>query len=215
MRQIRRVADSLLDLLFPPALRCVFCGITKDAEICYNCRQYFLPLRPSQVVPYVDEVLALALYEGIVRDSLHRLKYLNTPGLARQLGILSTELWREEICRYDFVTSVPMHKERYVQRGYNQAALVAQEVARVAGLPYQDCLIRERATPPQHSLSHYRRRQNVQDAFSPAWPMPKGVRGLLVDDILTTGSTAASCAKVLKGSGMQRVGVLVIAYAER
>jgi ComF family protein len=158
--------------------------------------------------------MALAYYEGVVRDALHRLKYSGSHELARQLGILSSQLWAGDIGRYDFVTSVPMHRERYIQRGYNQAEFIAREIARTADLPYVSYLIRERDTPPQHSLSHYRRRQNVKDAFSTACPVPYGSRILLVDDILTTGSTVAYCAGVLKGSGAREVGVLVIAYAE-
>ncbi|HSL93689.1 MAG TPA: ComF family protein [Bacillota bacterium] len=182
--------------------------------MCYNCRQHFFPLRPSQAVSHVSEVMALAYYEGVVRDALHRLKYSRSPDLARQLGILSSQVWSGDISRYDFVTSVPMHRDRYIQRGYNQAELVAREIARTADLPYVSYLTRERDTPPQHSLSHYRRRQNVEDAFSAACPIPHGVRILLVDDILTTGSTVASCAGVLKRGGARDIGVLVIAYAE-
>ena len=214
MGQARKLAERLLDLLFPPQSRCVFCSITDGAEMCYNCIQHFFPLRPSQTVPHVSEVMALAYYEGVVRDALHRLKYSRSPDLARQLGILSSQVWAEGICRYDFVTAVPMHRERYIQRGYNQAELVAREIARTADLPYVPYLARERDTPPQHSLSHNRRRQNVKDAFSAVLPVPQGARVLLVDDILTTGSTVASCAGVLRRSGAREVGVLVVAYAE-
>lgn len=206
--------ERLLDLLFPPGSRCVFCTITEGGEICYNCRQHFFPLRPGQAVAHVSEVMALALYEGVVRDALHRLKYSRTPDLARHMGILSHQLWAQDIGRYDFVSSVPMHRERYIQRGYNQAELVAREIARRADLPYASYLTRERDTPPQHSLSHYGRRQNVAGAFSQACPIPPGTRILLVDDILTTGSTVASCAGVLKRGGAREVGVLVIAHAE-
>lgn len=182
--------------------------------MCYNCRQHFFPLRPSQHVSHVCEVMALAYYEGVVRDALHRLKYSRSPELARQLGILSWQLWAGDICRYDFVTAVPMHRQRYIQRGYNQAELVAREIARTADRPYGSYLTRERDTPPQHSLSHYGRRQNVAGAFSMACPIPQGARILLVDDILTTGSTVAGCAGVLKRGGAREVGVLVVAHAE-
>lgn len=180
--------------------------------MCYNCKQHFLPLRPRLIPPGVSEVVALSWYEGKVRDSLQRLKYYNAPHMARQLGILSVDIWGDVIRSYEVITAVPMHRKSYILRGYNQSELVARQIGVLAERPYSNLLRRVRATRPQHDLPHYRRRQNVKDAFSPILPLSSGKRVLLVDDILTTGSTAASCAKALKASGITEVGLLAIAY---
>jgi ComF family protein len=212
---MQQVLDRLLSLLYPDSNRCFICGgVYSQASVCYNCIQSFSRVRPKVNLPPVDEVMALAFYRKEVRTALHRLKFLNSPALARKFALELVRIWGNEISQYQVVTSVPMHRSRYIQRGYNQAELLAREVAAAAGLPYRTYLSRVRPTDPQHNLSHSRRRQNVTGVFSPVLPFEYCQGVLLVDDILTTGSTVAGCARVLKESGMKQVGVLVVAFSE-
>jgi ComF family protein len=113
------------------------------------------------------------------------------------------------------VLPVPLHRRRERQRGFNQAALLAERVAAVAGarLGGRNC-VRVRDTAPQTGLRGAERRKNVRGAF--AVPRPEKVRGLrllLVDDVLTTGATADSCARALLAAGAKGIWVLTLARA--
>src|SRR5207237_6401269 len=97
------------------------------------------------------------------------------------------------------------------ERGFNQAALLAERLARVLGVPLrQRWLARTRATVPQTALSATERRVNVRGAFV-ASTSAAGADVVLVDDVLTTGATAAECARALRAAGARSVGVLTVA----
>jgi ComF family protein len=112
---------------------------------------------------------------------------------------------------------VPLHPQRLVERGFDQAALLAIPVARHRGVRCAPrALVRTRPTPPQASLDRAARAGNVADAF--ACPRPEKVRGrriLLVDDVRTTGATLASCIDVLRLAGARDVRTLVLASRDR
>ncbi len=115
---------------------------------------------------------------------------------------------------------VPLHWQRRWQRGFNQSELLAHEIARRAGLPVLDVLRRVRATKTQAGLSNTNRRRNVAQAFrcrrGSRWLQRiQGKRVLLIDDVMTTGSTAAACAGALKRAGAAGVVLLTVARADR
>jgi ComF family protein len=109
---------------------------------------------------------------------------------------------------------MPMHWLRRWRRGFNQAELLAQEIARRSATPVRRSVRRIRGTAPQAGLTHAKRRQNVAGAFRVAGRV-EGMRVLLVDDVLTTGATASACARALKAAGAERVAVLTVARADR
>jgi len=111
---------------------------------------------------------------------------------------------------------MPLHWTRRWQRGFNQAALLAREIAKRSGIPVLRAVRRIRATPPQAGLSHAKRRANMSGAFAPRRGTPvQGLSLLLVDDVLTTGATASACAAALRRAGARRVAVLALARADR
>ena len=120
----------------------------------------------------------------------------------------------------DAILPVPMHRWRLLGRGYNQAGLLAQALARESGRPWlPDSLRRMRATASQQGLSAGARLENITSA---AFAVPAGHVGriegaklLLVDDVLTTGATVTACAKVLRRHGAERVDVLTLARVVR
>jgi len=147
---------------------------------------------------------------------IHLYKYGRVQTLAKPLGdLLAAALPREQ--RFDAVTAVPLHWRRQWQRGFNQSELLARLMAARYGIPVVRALRRVRATPTQAGLSNTRRRQNVDTAFAcrRGAQALAGKRILLIDDVLTTGSTAASCARVLKGAGAARVALLAVARVDR
>lgn len=160
-----------------------------------------------------DAAYCFGAYEGTLRALIHLYKYGKVRTLAQPLGdLLAAALPRDEA--FDLVTPVPLHWRRYWQRGFNQSELLAQTVARRSGISLEGTLRRVRYTTSQAGLSHTGRRKNVTAAFQCRRDL-KGKRVLLIDDVMTTGSTAASCALALKRAGAKRVALLTVARVDR
>jgi ComF family protein len=162
-----------------------------------------------------DAAYSYGAYEGALRELVHLLKYGRIRPLAAPLGDwLVSAIPLEQ--RFDLVAPVPLHWRRRLQRGFNQAALLAAPVARRYGVPVTRLLRRRRATSTQAGLSHAGRRNNVAGAFAVRRGRDvRGSRVLLVDDVFTTGATAGACAAVLKRAGAAYVAVLTLARADR
>jgi len=146
---------------------------------------------------------------------IHLYKYRKVRTLADPLGgLLLRALPRDEA--FDLVVPVPLHWRKYWQRGFNQAGLLARRVASHTGIPVSPLLRRLRATASQAGLSNTSRRRNVAAAFACGRPgRAAGRKILLIDDVMTTGSTAAACASALKRAGAARVVLLTVSRADR
>jgi ComF family protein len=162
-----------------------------------------------------DAAYSFGTYEGALRELIHLFKYDRIRTLAGSLADhLVAAYPREE--RFDAVVPMPLHWFRRWRRGFNQSALLAGEIGRRCGVPVVKAVRRVRATPSQAGHSNTRRRANVRGAFAPARAgSVKGLRVLLVDDVMTTGATASSCARALKRAGASYVAVLTLARADR
>ncbi|HEY1263027.1 MAG TPA: ComF family protein [Terriglobales bacterium] len=162
-----------------------------------------------------DAAYCYGAYEGTLRELIHLFKYRRIESLARPLGDFAmAALPRDE--RFDCLTPVPLHWWRQWKRGFNQSELLARAISRRSGIPVVRALRRARSTAAQAGLSNSGRRRNVADAFlwRPKQPVA-GRRILLLDDVMTTGSTAAACALALKRAGAARVALLTLARVDR
>jgi ComF family protein len=162
--------------------------------------------------PAYDYARSAAVYEGALREALHAFKFAGRRTLARPLGDLAADRCAAALPGdIDAVVPVPLARARERERGFNQAALLAERVARRLGVPAKTAwLTRRRPTRPQSELSPVERRQNVRGAFLASRRVADR-HVLVVDDILTTGATAAECARALRAAGARRVGVLTVA----
>jgi ComF family protein len=166
-----------------------------------------------------DQALRLGPYDGLLREVILRLKHAPGEGLAEVLG----ELWAEHSeprlrsLGAAVVVPVPLHWWRRLSRGYNQSEVLARAVAARLGLPCRPGFLRQvRATSHQKGQSTANRRSNVQGAFrGQPHPEMRGQTVLLVDDVLTTGSTAGEAARALLRAGAARVVVAVLARTVR
>jgi len=141
-------------------------------------------------------------FEGVLREAVHQLKYDGRTVLAGPLGGLMAAYWMQHPMPVDVVVPVPLHTARLRERGYNQAALLARELARRVGLAVDgQTLIRQRATAPQVELNARQRRENVREAFHCVGDGLAGKQVLLVDDVCTTGATLEACAVALHDEG--------------
>ncbi len=184
---------------------CAVCGRAADgAGLCFSCQRELHVFR---------QVRYAGLFEGALKDAVHRFKYAGEYRLAPALGAMMAFVAIKEGMVGDVVVPVPLHPARERARGYNQAALLAGEVSRHIGRPVYRGLTRTRATSPQANLPAGRRAANVAGAFVYRGDSLAGSRVLLIDDVLTTGSTADACAQALLAAGASWVDVLVVAAA--
>jgi len=166
-----------------------------------------------------DAAYCFGSYESVLRELIHLYKYSGIRTLAGPLGnLLAAALPRDE--RFDAITPVPLHWRRKWQRGFNQSELLARCLAKRCGIPPIETLRRVRPTLTQAGLSNTARRGNVTAAFRCRRDALRagrvaGRRLLLVDDVMTTGSTAAACAAALKRAGAERVALVTVARVDR
>jgi len=160
--------------------------------------------------------------DDVVREVIHRFKYQKEVHLRGLLGtLLRDTLSDERLAEMDpanwTLVPVPLHPVRRREREYNQAWELCCELSRMSGIPTLEAMSRVRATTPQASLTRNQRLENLQGAFTmkPSVIRRKLLSGrniLLVDDVLTTGSTASECARILRRqAGVQKVVVLTVA----
>jgi ComF family protein len=165
--------------------------------------------------PAYDRARAVAHHAGAMRRLVHRFKYADShearPLFARWLA----EAGRDLLADADVIVPVPMGRWRLILRRYNQAAILAREVARLSGVPMAPlALARARKASRQVGLTRAQRRDNVAGVFrvpSRRRAEVEGRRVLLIDDVVTTGATVEACARVLKRAGATRVDVLALA----
>jgi ComF family protein len=160
-----------------------------------------------------DAAYSFGAYDGVLKKLIHLLKYDRIRTLAAPLADRLVSACPLDQ-RFDAIVPMPLHWFRHWRRGYNQATLLARELARRGGLPLLRGARRSRATPPQAGLSGARRRAIVAGAFQPLRGRPlQGMRVLLVDDVFTTGATMDECSSVLKAAGASNVTALTLARA--
>lgn len=211
--RIARVALEMVGEIVAPT-RCAACGELVRARVLF-CEPCAVSVMRADEQGFRQH--AVFAYGGAVATAIVRLKYAGRSDLAARFGALMAERATSLEGAVDIVVPVPLHPRRVVERGFDQAALLAGAVARrlrIAHVPR--ALERVRETPPQASLDREARAANVAAAFRCSSPRRiEGRRVLLVDDVRTTGATLASCAETLRHSGARAVTTLVLASRER
>lgn len=230
---------ALLDLLFPPLCHCckAFIPEAGDLFICAECLKkiHFLvaPFCRACGTPFGTEegrdhicgaclihppfhtCRSATLFDGPVQELVHRFKYGRRVHLSQPLGLLTARALAPfcEEAAPDLMLPVPLHRKKLRQRGYNQSQLIGAVLGKEWGVPLElGNLRRIRWTEPQTGLDAADRRGNVSGAFALRDPQRvKGKRVLLVDDVLTTGSTVRSCAKPLREAGAAAIFVVTVA----
>ncbi len=169
--------------------------------------------------PVYDSARAVLRYDEASRVLILALKYRDRLEGAGSFGAWMARAGAEMLAGADLVAPVPLHRWRLFSRRYNQAALLAQGVARAAQIEtVPDLLTRTRPTPPQHGRNRRARFANVRGAFAVRTQYRSRVgdcRVVLVDDVMTTGATVEACARSLRRAGAARVDVLTLARVVR
>lgn len=196
--------DACVATLVPVASACDRCGLPERGPRCSAC---------VKRAPAYAAARAPLLYGGALAEAIQRLKFEDAVALARPLATLLAPLVDELRERVDLVVPVPLHVRRLRARGYNQAALLARQAAAGARPVDFRALQRPTDTPPQWRLTRAQRLENLRGAFRAQPRRVRGRRVLLLDDVMTTGATAASCAQALHAAGAAEILVLTLARA--
>lgn len=240
--RMRELGRGFLQLLYPGV--CAVCNQSLTADqnhFCESCRRALLadphlscPRCASTVGPFThldtacshcrdssfhfEQAVRLGPYEGLLREVILHLKHAAGEGLAEVVGAL----WADQVgprlsnLKPNVVIPVPLHWLRRWTRGYNQSEILALCLATRLGLPCRPRWLRRiRATPQQTQQTPAGRRENVRGAFrARAGHHLRGQTVLLVDDVLTTGSTCSEAARALRDGGAARVVVAVLAHSQ-
>jgi ComF family protein len=171
--------------------------------------------------PPFERAVAYGGYEGGLRDLIHLLKYRQVRPAAAVLGRMLAEVISGLETTLPggvvAVVPVPLHSRKQAQRGFNQSELIAREALKQLARPERfqistGALVRKRETGSQIGLTRHQRRENLRGAFAVVEPEQAAKCNiLLVDDVLTTGTTASECARVLRRAGASRVWVATVA----
>jgi ComF family protein len=238
MAPVRWFGAALLDQLYPPV--CLSCDkpvATADA-LCADCfkalRPITAPLCPVLGLPFeaslgpdarsaeaiadpppFDRARSAVVYNDIARALVGKLKYGDRPEIARFCARLIVqaghELWGPDA----ILVPVPLHRRRQFSRRYNQSTELARALSRLTGIPVDPLLaLRKKHTRQQVGLSGDARQRNVAGAFAPHPDVLlrlKGRRIILVDDVITTGSTVKAVTRALKSGGADRIDVVSFA----
>lgn len=188
--------------VLPPV--CPQCGRNEDDCTCGGKRHHF----ERCVMPFY--------YEGVAKKAIGTLKNQGYDTVVKGLSLEMAEIIRREYggIPFDLVTPVPLHTRKLRERGFNQSALLAKTLAKITDISYVDGLYKLYDTPAQKELPLEGRKANLLGAFHVDEQCDvSGRTVLLVDDLLTTGSTLDECAKMLKIAGAKQVYAITAAAA--
>ena len=212
-----KLISYLLDLFFPR--KCVFCRRLierKDESICPKCKKELPYTENGGILKgnFFTFCVSPLYYENSVREALLRYKFYQLTVYAEPFGKLISECVAEYIdAQVDIISWVPLSKKRLRSRGYDQARLLAETVSCELGIPCVPVLRKKKDTAPQSRTgSAEKRKKNISGAYEVIDKnLIDGKTILLIDDIVTTGSTLAECARTLGRGGADKVYCAAVA----
>lgn len=235
MRCLSQLWSRCLDAVFPP--RCPFCDFvyTGPNGVCDDCKSHLrITTDPycmkcgkqlsDETQEYCEDCKraehqfisgrSCFQYDGLVRHSIYRFKYAGRKEYAKVYAHYMATHFKAYVRSVspDMLVPIPLHRRRFLRRGYNQAQLLADGLGRELGIPCRNDLIkRVKNTRPQKELDVWRRQNNLKKAFKITGNDVKCKTIILIDDIYTTGSTMDAVAEVLFAHGAKAVHFLTIA----
>lgn len=227
--------ERIIEFFFPTPTICVLCQKkTESIKICLECLEKYRILSEQvgqckrchtfgvranvcdvcrRWPNYLRSVKSCFPYEGAIKEAIAYYKYQKEPWRGKILAESLVSLIPSDI---EYIVAIPLHRKREQDRGYNQSYLLAETVAEQLDIPIFRGLVRHRHTTTQVGLSKHARHENLDGAFSVKDEnLIKDKRVLLIDDVMTTGSTIEHCARVLHDAGAKSIDGAVLATSRR
>jgi ComF family protein len=238
--QLRTMLRSIVDLILPPLCFSCKTKVTDPGTLCPTCWNDLSFLGkpcchhcgwpfPYEVAhqtvcqacatkrPLFEQARSALIYDGVTRKLVLTLKHGDGTHLSKLMASWMEQAGTDILTGAHALIPVPLHWKRLLKRGYNQSALLAQDIHRKTGVPLQSSwLKRQRSTPSQGGLTRNQRQANVRSAFevpTTKRPLLEGKVVVLIDDVYTTGSTLEACTRTLLKRGAGEVRVLTLARA--
>ena len=218
--------EKFINFIYPPV--CGICGKLNEEFLCNKCEKiledkaiFGIDKNNSKKnyeknsEKYFDEHLYIFLYEGIIRRAILKYKFQEESYLYKTFVnfLLKNENFFEKLEKYDTIIPVPISKERFKTRGYNQSLLLAREISKKINLKLEtECLFKVKNIIEQSKLNKRARMKNIQgvyDLVNKEKLYNKKI--LLIDDIYTTGSTVNECSRILKKAKTKKIGIFTLA----
>jgi len=229
---IKKIFSPLLDLIFPkqclgckkegcflcencyqsieinPGNECVVCEkkVNIQNQICANCLENYC----------FDSIFVMGKYEGLIKNLIGAIKFDYIEDISEKLAqIFAKSLDKAQLAdklNGQLIMAVPLHKKRFLERGFNQSELIAAEIAEILDMNFnKQCMERIKNTKQQANLKKDERIENMKQAFCASFEkVPETV--YLFDDVFTTGQTMNEAARALKAAGVKKVNVLALAH---
>ncbi len=234
--KVSAALDLLLDIVYPRC--CLLCQSRLEKQpvrcVCFSCLSRLAWAAPSLClrcgIPVepggscanctagnftFDSVWSLGPYQGGLRQLIHSFKFEGDRGVGRDIirYMLRSEGLQQILAQADGIVCVPMHPLKEKNRGYNQAKVLADELASATGIGFLDkVLVKCRTSVPQVGLNKKNRWMNVAGTFAMGARGTSGAEHIvLIDDVMTTGATAHHCANLLRRMGISRIDIVVAA----
>lgn len=212
---------KVLSIFFP--MRCPFCReiISSDEVVCNTCEAKINLKSIKNTLTTRDGksfiCVAPFAYVEPVRTAIHEFKFNGVKSFAVPFGKYITDILSSnfDVAKVDFITSVPLHRTRRKERGFNQSELFAREISRLTGARYVEALNKVKKNKIQHELNFAERTENVKGVYAVADGVDLQEKTVIIcDDILTTGNTMAECAHILFEAGAKQIIGATIANVE-
>ncbi len=238
---LKKVGKYLIDTLFPSDIKCMFCDEELNEKehnktcvrcqeilpcINYHCLRCGAPVSPENIGVctnckinnyYFTYSRSVFIYQSSIPNLIHRLKYEQKKHFIPYITDYLVEKYATINLNVDIVTSVPLHLNREKTRGFNQSKLMAEYFANKTGIPYMDLLDKVVDNVSQTTLNYKDRVENVRDVYKRKKNIRKIIKGkkiLIIDDLITTGSTVSEMSKTLMEGGAKECFVLTFAHGD-
>ena len=231
---IEKLKSIFVKSVYNPEWRCLSCGKEifdgqkfcqkcldslpyNDRYICNHCGRKVIAPEPycstcKGKLTSIDMARSFFVYEKPVSNMIQGFKYSNKQYLSDYFASCLSKIYFNNYFRADFLVYVPMTKKAEQKRGYNQSRLLCEGLSKIVNVPILDCLVKEKETKRQATLTKTERLKNLEKAFKVV--DKKSVKDkvlVLVDDVTTTGSTAEVIAERLKKAGAKNVYLITVA----
>lgn len=205
-KTIKIIYKSILNIIYPSEELCIICGVDGYVGLCPLCKSKIKKVNIS------NSVISYGYYGGVLKELILQFKYHKNFTAGDILSELLIELIEKNDINFDAICYIPMTKKAQKKRGFNQSELIANYIGDKYNISVINSIKKIKATAEQKTLSKDEREKNISGAFS--IKNSKKILNkelVLVDDVITTGSTINECIKVLKKSGVRKITVLTIA----